>query len=514
MIVGYSLLLFLGCFGASLALAPLSARFARRIGAVDRGGYRKMAKGAIPLLGGLAVALPILLISLVGGAAGFLIVGNWKWIWLNHNEWFDSLFDLASDRSESLAFALGGAAILVLGIIDDAKGLRARHKLLGQVAVALFLCVSGFLLQVISVPFYGTLEFGAGVGIVVTVLWVVGMINAFNLIDGIDGLAAGMGVIGAAALVVLSLIQRDYILAAAGLALAGSLLAFLPFNFPPARMFLGDTGSMFIGYSLACIALLGAQKTETAVIVLAPMLALSFPVFETLVSILRRYLRGVPVFAGDNFHTHHRLLRKGYSEPRVVLTLYLVGILLAVAAVLSAVIPEFSFWAWLPYALYATTLLYVARLAGYLRMTTVRNVLDRRDRNKRMQSLAQYGRLCLKDSMPSEKMNVLLDMCRLELGLKRLVLEVKGGSWAFASPAVKDEERAPLAEQLLVKSSDGQDILIQYAHAKTPGNEMRHDVTTCLAGLFDGIAVPAGGMPRATAPVDSEQVLQEKGGSA
>lgn len=511
--VSYSLLLLCGSFAASLALVPAAVRLAWRIGAVDRGGYRKMSKGAIPLLGGLAVGLPLLFVSLLSGIAGFLIVGNWKWLWLNYRDWFDTLFDLASNRSECLTFAVGGAAILLLGLIDDAKGLRARHKLLGQVAVAVFLCFSGFLLTAISIPFYGPLEFGVGVGALVTVLWVVGMINAFNLIDGIDGLAAGMGLIGAGALVVLSLIEQDFVLASAGLALTGALLAFLPFNFPPAKMFLGDTGSMFIGYALACIALLGAQKTETAVIVLAPMLALSFPVFETLVSILRRYLRGVPVFAGDNFHTHHRLLRKGYSEPRVVLTLYLVGVILAVAAVLSALIPESSRWYWLPYALYVGTLLYVARLADYFRMTTLRNVLARRDRNKRMQSLAKYGRLCLKDGIPAAKMNVLLEMCRLELGLKALVVKTRGGK-PFSSPKDLDPNAAPLSEQLLVKSADGQDVLIQYAHLTKPGNDMRHDVTTCLAGVFDGLLVPARDTTHPGIRVDSDQVLEGKSGSA
>lgn len=426
-----TLALFLGCLVTTAALVPLVMGFARRVGAVDRGGYRKVYKGEVPLLGGLAIAIPILLLAFLISAAGRLIVGNWQWIWLNHREWFSPLFSLAAMRHQCLVVALGGVAIIALGLFDDIKGMRARWKLLGQLVVGVSVCVSGFIITTVSVPFFGTLELGIGLGGFVTVLWVAGLINAFNLIDGIDGLAAGISLIGAAALVALSVVQGNVYVTCAGAALAGGLVAFLPFNFPPAKTFLGDTGSMFLGYSLAMISL--TQKSETATILFAPLLALSLPVFETTVSILRRYVRGVPVFVGDNLHTHHRLLRKGFSEPRVVLTLYGGGLLLAASAVMSALIPEQSHWSWFSYALYAGTLVYIAWLAGYLRPASFRKVLARRNRNKIMQALARYGALCMDSGVRSAKLNLLLDLCRHELDLRYLEVTTRLGDWSVTS---------------------------------------------------------------------------------
>ena len=508
---GVLLALFLGCLASTAALVPVVMRFARSINAVDRGGYRKLFKGEVPLLGGLAIAVPVILLALVVSIAGHFIVRNWQWVWLNYREWFSPLFSLAGIRKQCLTLALGGAAILGLGVVDDVKGLPARFKLLGQVVVALIVCFSGFLLKTVSIPFVGPVDLGVGIGGLVTVFWIVGLINAFNLIDGIDGLAAGMGFIGAAALAVLSILQENASVTFAGVALAGCLLGFLPYNFPPAKTFLGDTGSMFIGYALSIISLMSAQKTETAVIVLAPMLALSFPVFETLVSILRRYIRGVPVFVGDSFHTHHRLLRKGYSEPRVVLTLYGIGVLIAVAAVMSAVIPEDSGWSWCSYALYIGTLLYVAWLAGYLRPTTFKTLLERRYKNRKLQALARYASLCL-DVRMHTKANLLLELCRSELGLLHIDVRMRNGDWFLASPGGADDNTKALPEQLLVKSADGQDILISYEFLHSPGPETRQDVSTCLARIFDGMTTPRAVRSKAIVSVSPDGSLQANSG--
>jgi len=265
------------------------------------------------------------------------------------------------------------------------------------------------------------------------VLWVVGLINAFNLLDGIDGLATGIALIGTAALLALSLLQDNLYVTFAGAALAGSLSAFLLFNFPPAKVFLGDTGSMFLGYVLATLSLMGMRKSEAAVILLAPMLALGLPVFETFVSILRRYLRGVPIFVGDAHHTHHRLLSKGYSQPRVVLTLCAVALLLAAAAILSAFIPQGSPWMAAAYALYGATLVYIAWLAGYLRPTTFRKTLERRQRNKIYQALGHYAALHLNANNRTDTTGLLLELCRRELGLRHIEVRLKTGAQLIAS---------------------------------------------------------------------------------
>jgi UDP-GlcNAc:undecaprenyl-phosphate GlcNAc-1-phosphate transferase len=366
--------------------------------------------------------------------------------------------------------------------------MRARWKLLGQIAIALYVFMSGYTITTVSIPLVGALELGAGTGGLLTMLWVVGLINAFNLIDGIDGLAAGTALIGAAALVALSVIQENAYVTCAGAALAGSLLAFLPYNFPPARIFLGDTGSMFLGYALAMMSLLGAQKSEAAVIILAPMLALGLPIFETLVSIARRYAGGAPVFVGDNRHTHHRLLRKGYSQRRVVLTLYGTGLLLAAAAIMSASIRENSAWSWCSYAVYLGTLVCIAWLAGYLRPTTLKKVIERRHRNKVFQALARYAALRLNASMGSVETNLLLELCRRELGLRHIEVRMKsGGRLMVSTDGMEDDRTQASQEELLVKSSEGQDILICYEFTHAPDPERRQDVSSCLARIFDGM---------------------------
>lgn len=480
--------LFFGCLIATAALTPAVMWFARWIGAVDRGGYRKVFQGEMPLLGGLGVAVPLMILALAAGTAGHVIICNWKWVWIHHRESFDLLLSLAGCRKECMTLAIGGVAVVVLGLIDDTKGLRSRWKLLGQIVIALFVCLSGYAITTVYIPFIGVADLGIGAGGLLTMLWVVGLINAFNLIDGIDGLASGVALIGAGALVALNIIQEDAFVTFAGAALTGSLLAFLLYNFPPAKIFLGDTGSMFLGYALAAISLMGAQKSEAAVIIFAPMLALSFPIFETLVSILRRYLRGVPIFVGDSFHTHHRLLHKGYSQPQVVLTLCGAGLLLAAAAIMSALIPGDSKWVWCPYALYFGTLVNIAWLAGYLRPTNFKTALERRQRNSIFQALGRYAALHLNAKGQSAKTDLLLELCRQELGLRYIEVEMASGVlWMVPTNGIKHDRTQTSREKLRVKSSDGQNILIWYEFENTPDDSRRQDVSSCLAGIFDGM---------------------------
>ncbi len=478
--------LFLGNLIVSLLLVPLVMRFARRVGAVDRGGYRKVFEGAMPLLGGLGVALPLLVIGVFTSIAGHYIVLNFAYFHTEYPGYFSTLMTIAQFRSDGIVLILGSLAILALGLVDDTRGMRARWKLLGQVVVASFVCVSGHGLTDVDIPLVGTLNLGVFFGGMLTVLWIVGMINAFNLIDGVDGLASGIALVGVLALVILSIIQGNLFVTFVGAALAGTLLGFLCFNFPPARIFLGDTGSMFIGYFLATMSLMGSPKYETAVILLTPMLALSFPIFETFISIIRRYLRGVPIFAGDNHHTHHRLLGKGYSQPQVVLTLYGVALSLATAAVLSALIPLNSPWSGIPYALYAGTLVYIAWLAGYLRPTTFRALFERRQKNRLFHALANYAKQCLDSHARSVERRLLLELCRHELGLRYIDVVLEGGINLMASEGgIRPAELAANSEKLRVKSTDEQDVFVYYAFIEEPSDNHRADVIACLAGIFD-----------------------------
>ena len=502
LLIHTAIALFLGSLLASFLLVPVVQWFARRVGAVDRGGYRKVFEGAMPLLGGLAVAIPLLALGLGTALAGYTIFegGQWAWLLRNYPEYFDPALDLASHRIQCLILTAGGVGILALGLVDDTRGMRARYKLAGQVAVALFVSTFGFSVSTVSLPLIGTIEFGMPLGVLLTAFWIVGLINAFNLIDGVDGLASGIAFMGAASLVVLSVIQGNVFVTYAGAALAGGLLAFLYYNFPPARIFLGDTGSMFLGYVLAALSLAGALKTEAAVILIAPVLALSFPIFETLVSIIRRYLRGVPIFMGDNHHTHHRLLSKGYSQPRVVLTLYSVAFFLAASAIMAAAAPEGSPWIAGSYALFCGTLVYIAWLAGYLRPTTFRRIAERRRRNRVLHSLSAYAALSLNGSGHAVDCDLLLALCRHELGLVHLELQRERGVSLMASTCEKHPGAAHAPkERLRVKSSDDENLFVLFEYETAPDDNRRNDVNACLATIFDQLmldrALRATGIP-------------------
>ena len=483
--VGAIALLFLAFLAVTTVMMPGVMRFARLIDAVDRGGYRKVFEGAMPLLGGLGIAVPFITGAIASSAAGYYIIAHWDWVLERYPDHFNFLMNLATSRRDLLTIAIGGAGILALGLIDDTRGMRPRYKLLGQLAIALFVCFSGHVFTTLTVPFVGVVDFGVYGGRLLTLLWIAGLINAFNLVDGIDGLAGGIAFIAALALLMLSIIQANLFVAMASAAIAGSLLGFLFYNFPPARIFMGDTGSMFIGYALATMSLMGAQKSETAAILFAPMLALGLPVFETFISIIRRYISGVPVFAGDNRHTHHRLLLKGFSPRGAVLTLCGAEFMLAGAAVLSALISDSSPLAYAPYAVYFGTLGALLWVAEYGRPEALKTLAKRRQRNRVFQTLGRYAAVRLNDVKRPVDAGLLLEVCRQELGLRHLEIHFPDES-QWVVPAVGAENAPASRERLRVKSSEDEDIILWYAFHGEVDGDLRQDVSSCLAAIFDG----------------------------
>ena len=228
----------------------------------------------------------------------------------------------------------GGLAIHCVGLYDDLRGLHARWKFLSQIAVATLVFAAGVRMTTLSLPFVGVVELGALLGLVFTVLWFVGITNAFNLIDGLDGLACGAALFALTTMFVVAIANGRFGAALVTLMLAGAMLGFLYFNFYPATIFLGDSGSLFLGFMLAGIGVLSAQKSPTVVAVAIPVVSLGLPVLDTLIAVTRRFLRRQPIFAADRGHIHHRLLGRGYSPRKVVLALYGVCAVLALAAML------------------------------------------------------------------------------------------------------------------------------------------------------------------------------------
>lgn len=225
-----------------------------------------------------------------------------------------------------LGFLLG---ILILGItcfIDDVKGIPALTKLAGQIVAAVTVVYSGIRIDNLNLPFFNEVGLNETVSTIITLGWIVGITNAINLIDGLDGLSSGIGVISCLSLLIIFSLNYSPIIAILLVtALAGALIGFLPFNFNPAKTFIGDTGSNFLGFSLAVISILGVAKTYTAIVIIAPLIVLALPVFDTLWAIIRRIITGKSIRAivmPDKGHLHHRLMKKGYSQKQAVMILY------------------------------------------------------------------------------------------------------------------------------------------------------------------------------------------------
>ena len=299
--------LYIAGFGTALAGA-LSATYAvreraRRAQLFDGCEERKVHRGDIPRLGGVGVFVASALgLSATFALYGAGVLGTWH---------------------AGLPVVLGGAAAVhFLGLFDDLYNIRARYKLLAQVAIALAVYVAGVRVTTISLPFFGIAPLSPAVGLLFTVLWLVGITNAFNLIDGLDGLASGAAMFALTTMFVVASINGQDGAALVTIILAGATLGFLVYNFPPASIFLGDSGSLFLGFMLAGVGLLSSQKSQTVVAVAIPVVSLGLPVFDTSLSILRRFLRGQPIFSADRGHIHHRLLTLGHSPKRAAMLLY------------------------------------------------------------------------------------------------------------------------------------------------------------------------------------------------
>ncbi len=297
------------------ALTPLVRRLAFRLDAVAHPGGRHIHEVTIPRLGGLSICVglfvPLAVVAVVEPTVG---------------EMFRRI------PLRMLGIAVGGVVVCIVGVIDDTRGIRAVHKLLAQVAVAVFAFACGLRIDAIHLPLVGDFDTWS-FALPVTVLWIVGVMNAVNLIDGLDGLAAGVVFFAAATNFVVAWLSGTFVVALLAAAIAGAVLGFLIYNFNPARIFMGDSGSYLLGYVLATMALVGtSQKASTAVSLLVPVMALGVPIFDTLFAMVRRILERRPVFSPDRGHIHHRLLDMGLTHRRAVMILYAVcGVFTAAA---------------------------------------------------------------------------------------------------------------------------------------------------------------------------------------
>jgi UDP-GlcNAc:undecaprenyl-phosphate/decaprenyl-phosphate GlcNAc-1-phosphate transferase len=314
-------LLFFVAVCVSLAVTPVVVRtaHARRLYDVPTEA-RRIHTRPVPRLGGIAVfvATMVALVSAVG--VGIL----------------DPRISSETGRY-LLGIGLGGGLLFLAGLWDDTRGLRPLTKLVAQLAAAGLAFAFGFRIDVIGL---GSTELVLGwLSLPITILWVVGVTNAFNLIDGLDGLATGIAIVALATTLAVALALGNLEVAVVCAALMGALVGFLGFNFNPARIFLGDSGSLYVGFMLAVLSVHGSVKSATAALVIVPLFALAIPLLDTTLAILRRWLRGVPLSGADSRHIHHRLLALGLTHRGAAVTLYVAASLLAMFGVLVAFAP-------------------------------------------------------------------------------------------------------------------------------------------------------------------------------
>lgn len=295
-----------------LVITPLVIKLAIKIGAVDKPNYRKVHAKVMPRLGGLAI--------FIGAAAGYFAGGL-------HNE-------------KVTAITVGAILIVILGMLDDKYEISAKVKLLGQIVVASLIVFSGLTVDLLTIPYVGNFELGIW-SYPVTIFWIVAFTNAINLIDGLDGLSAGISAIGITTIAVMAGMAGAQLIFTFSLILIGSIIGFLFYNFHPAKIFMGDTGALFLGYCISILSLLGLYKSVTLFSFIVPVIILGVPVFDTTFAIIRRIANKRPISAPDKSHLHHRLLALGLSHRNTVLAIYAFGILFGISAL---ILSESTMW--------------------------------------------------------------------------------------------------------------------------------------------------------------------------
>jgi len=303
---------------ASLVTTPLIRRLCQRYKLLDVPlDGRRIHRKAVPRLGGLALYVSCL-------AA------------LSMLPFVDNLLTqtLSTLKPEFLTLFGPATLVLLLGAYDDLRGTNAVVKFVGLGLIATLFYAMGGRVDALSIPLFGSVQLPPLVSFIVTVVWVVGIANAFNLIDGMDGLASGAALFSSLVILGVAIAQERTLMIVVALVLCGALAGFLRYNFNPASIFLGDSGALFTGFLLAALSVLGTQKATTAVAIAVPILAFGFPMVDTAMTMARRLVSRKPVFKGDNEHIHHMLLARGWSQRRAALVLYGVCAMFGLAALI------------------------------------------------------------------------------------------------------------------------------------------------------------------------------------
>lgn len=308
---------------STLLLVYPIKKLAVRWNVIDLPNYRKVHKQPTPRLGGLAIFL--------GACMGILYLAP------SHEYFFE--------------ISVGAIIIVITGLLDDKFQIKPLYKLTGQLIPATILILSGLIIDKITLPFFGVVELAGPFSVIITLFWIVGITNAINLIDGLDGLASGGSTIALISILIMAIMDQELFVVFLTVVLIGSNIGFLFHNFHPAKIYMGDTGSLFLGYMISVISILGLFKNVTLFSFIIPVIILAVPIFDTIFAIIRRVINGEKIMMPDKKHIHHQLLAAGFSHRGTVLIIYGFSAIFGVLAILFSnvslgylLIIAFLFW--------------------------------------------------------------------------------------------------------------------------------------------------------------------------
>jgi UDP-GlcNAc:undecaprenyl-phosphate GlcNAc-1-phosphate transferase len=460
-------------------LTPLVRRIALAAGAVDAPGARRVHARRVPRMGGIAIVigffLPLAVLLLLRTHAGLIFFSVGK---------------------TTVGLLLGSLCVVTIGLLDDVRGVGAKNKLLVQIAAAVIAYACGMRIEDVELPFVGIFHLGL-LSLPATVVWIVGIVNAINLIDGLDGLAAGVAFFACLTNFAIASLTGNVFILLVTASLGGALVGCLFHNFYPARIFMGDSGSMFLGFMLGAASLLGAgtQKSPTLIAIIVPVLALGLPILDTLLAIARRFFARRSIFAADRGHIHHRLLDIGLTHRRAVLALYLLSITFTALALMVYFGRSWEIGA----ALFAVTALLagVVRFVGSFNSTLVALGGSSADQPALVlrRSVPRILRR-LADAASSEDLPIVLEDFGHESSMLAIELAQPGDPndrWRWESP---DAQRRTVHEAVCVKFEVGAGITRRHLQFffDSPAGAAGPQVQILLQLVADGAELLLGGL--------------------
>jgi UDP-GlcNAc:undecaprenyl-phosphate GlcNAc-1-phosphate transferase len=339
---------FIVACATSFTATPFSIWLSKRWGVLDQPDPRKVHSQPIPRWGGVGIYAGILMgiLGVYVGFPRFRMLLNYRHSLYDHG----TLIDIISLDKQLAGILVGFTFVVLLGMMDDRKSVPALPKLLTQIIASLVALNYGVQISGLRLPFFSYIQFPILFSQVVTVFWVIGFMNAMNLADGLDGLATGLAMIASGTFLAVAIIQGSTetpfiakqlkLAAVLSAVLAGSCLGFLPYNFSPAKVFMGDGGALGVGFLLGAITVIGTLKTTAVLSVMIPVIVVALPVIDVSLAMIRRYKKGSRLMDPDKEHLHHRLMALGWTAREVVLLVYVLTLIFSVFAIFLAIVKE------------------------------------------------------------------------------------------------------------------------------------------------------------------------------